>query len=184
LPQNISMKYSILISSFLFLFANLQSQPNEIKTTNAPFLNSIDWFINSTKNLLDSINTDHEIKGLISINFYKAGLDQYSIKKSEVSNSSFDKIECEYEISFIITDVNYFDLFPPSLYFIYKNRLVAIYIGVERLFMKEDLKSFKKRTSKYLSSGTAHFSLPRYRILIDQNKSEDFKVILTIKESR
>jgi len=181
------MKYLILTSSFLFLFANLHSQPNEIKPTNVPLLNSIDWFINSTKNLTDSISTEHEIKGLISINFYKTGLDQFSIKKSEVPNTSevyFDKIECEYEISFTITDVNYFDLFPPSFYFIYKNKLVAIYTGIERLFMKEDLKGFKKKTSKYLSMGTAHFSLPSYRILIDQNKSEDFKVILTNKESR
>jgi len=181
----ILMKNLILFFVSIFLFVNLQSQPREIKTTNEPFLRSIDWFINSIKTSLDSIDKVNEIKGLISINFYKTGIDQFSIKNSDISNTSmvyFDKVECEYEISFIITDVYYFDLFPPSFYFIYKNKLVAIYTGIEGLFSKEDLlKGFKKKIAKYLSRRTALFGLPRYRILIDQNTSENFKVILTIK---
>ena len=179
------MKNLILFFVSIFFFVNLQSQPREIKTTNEPFLRSIDWFINSIKTSLDSLDNVNEIKGIISINLYKTGIDQFSIKNSVISNTSeihFDKIECEYEISFIITDVDYFDLFPPSFYFIYKNKLVAIYTGIERLFSKEDLlKDFKKKISKYLSRRTALFGLTRYRISIDQNTSENFEVILTIK---
>ena len=122
----------------LFKFSLSASQVSQLTIKDGPFLNSIDWYIESTTSYVNSLTFERKIEslnqlGVVTIRFSNFS-DSIEEKKSSGPDSGIEFIHhprFEFEI-FIEAEYHIMN-YPPSYYFKHKGVLVVIYTGLERL---------------------------------------------------
>ncbi len=105
--------------------------------------------------------------GVIKIYFESVNNDPYLI--DEIAHTISDRpLDCEIVLELELNRDGLF-LRPPSHYFVYKDRPILIYSGVEQLmkFKKSEIKKFVKKISYRLPpEGTISFPLPWMKFII------------------
>lgn len=177
------MKNILLSTLVIFSYLTSNCQITKLSIKDGPFLNSIDWFIDSTTRYINNLPIEYKIKclaemGVVSIDFFN-NTDSIEERKSTDLSESIEVIRHSRN-QFIIyiqgkSSVTYT---PPSYYFIHKGVCVTIYTGLERFIKYEEksIKSLQAIVSKAEELKLIN-SLKTYFIKIDERYKDGFLAV-------
>lgn len=172
------MKNLLIILLLSCSFYSAAQGPN-IKSIKGAFLNSIDWYIQSTNDSINTFPLNSQVKSLNQLGFIEVRMRNVDDSISEIisKQDTFNVTTVNHfkKLSFLIT-MSPTILESPCLYFVYKNIPIIIYTGFENYMAlnEKDIRKFE-RDNFSRNDHVVVDHVPEYLVDLDDRYKNGFK---------